>query len=322
MNTVPLYILITVQIFFLSWVSFACGSGKELNIAMVLWRGETKAEEGFKAGMKELGYSVNYTHLDAGQDVKKLGLLLRDISQTVEEYDYIYTFGTTVSRRAKVIINGRVPQIFNAVTDPVGAGIVERIESPGNLIGGASDSVPSSLQVQGILEVMKVNRLGLFFNPREKNSMLIRSEFYQHARNNNFEIIDFRSPPVGNLLEQNLQRIIDDPSLVDAVFFPSDSFLASRADYIGSKLKQVRIASFCSLKDYIKGGLLMGFVVDYFRLGKDVATIIDKHQKGTKFPDIQIVLPSEHPLYINITTKELLGLTLPEALLEKSVIYR
>jgi putative ABC transport system substrate-binding protein len=322
MNTVPVCIFIFVQMFFLSWLSFASGSMKELSIAMVLWRGETRAEEGFKAGMKALGYSVHYTHLDAGQDVKKLGLLLHDISQTVEQYDYIYTFGTTVSRRAKVIINGRAPQIFNAVTDPVGAGIVESIESPGHFIGGASDAVPSSLQVKGILEVMKINRLGLFFNPREKNSMLIRSEFYQHARNNNFEIIDFRSPPVGNLLEQNLQRIIDNPTLVDAVFFPSDSFLASKADYIGSKLKEVRIASFCSLKDYIEGGLLMGFVVDYFRLGKDAASIIDKHQKGTKFPDIPIVLPSEYPLYINIATKEFLGLSLPESLIEKSVIYR
>ncbi|MFQ5936416.1 MAG: hypothetical protein ACE5LB_08420, partial [Acidiferrobacterales bacterium] len=42
--------------------------GKELNIAMVLWRGETEAELGFKEGLQELGYSVRYTILNAGQD--------------------------------------------------------------------------------------------------------------------------------------------------------------------------------------------------------------------------------------------------------------
>lgn len=320
MKTCFYWLLIFIQIFYLP-LSSPAASSEQLNIAMILWRGETRAEAGFKAGMKEFGYSVNYTHLDAGQDLKKLGLLLHEISQNVEQYDYIYTFGTTVSRRAKVIINGRVPQIFNAVTDPVGAGIADSIDSPGKLIGGASDIVPSLLQVQGILDVMEVNRLGLFFNPREKNSMLIRSEFYQHARNYNFEIIDFRSPPVGNLLEQNLQRIIDDPTLVDAVFFPSDSFLASKAHYIGSRLKEVRIASFCSLKEFIEGGLLMGFVVDYFRLGKDAAGIIDRHQKGTEFQDIQIVMPTEHPLYINIKTKELLEFPLSETLMEKSIFY-
>jgi len=33
----------------------AFASGKTLRIAMLLWRGETKAEQGFKDGLKELG---------------------------------------------------------------------------------------------------------------------------------------------------------------------------------------------------------------------------------------------------------------------------
>ncbi len=319
MKTVACCLLILAHIFSLK--SFASSSERELDIAMVLWRGETDAETGFKNGLEELGYSVKYTQLDAGQDLKNLGVLLHNISENIEKYDYIYTFGTTVSRRAKLIINGRVPQIFNAVTDPVGAGIVESVETPGQGIGGASDAIPSSLQVQGMLEVLDINKLGLFFNPREKNSMLIRDEFYQHAPNNNFEIIDFRSPPVGNLLEQNLQKIIDNPALVDAVYFPSDSFLASRAQYIGTKLREGKIASFGSLKEYIEGGLLMGFVVDYLSLGKGVAGIIDKHQKGMRIQDIPIVEPSEYPLHINKMTKEVLGLHLSETLMQKGVFY-
>ncbi|MBE9540983.1 MAG: ABC transporter substrate-binding protein, partial [Proteobacteria bacterium] len=39
----------------------AFAAGKTLKIAMLLWRGETKAEQGFKDGLKELGYSVDYT---------------------------------------------------------------------------------------------------------------------------------------------------------------------------------------------------------------------------------------------------------------------
>ena len=48
----------------------AFASGKTLRIAMVLWRGETKAEQGFKDGLKELGYSVDYTIMNAAQDRK------------------------------------------------------------------------------------------------------------------------------------------------------------------------------------------------------------------------------------------------------------
>jgi ABC-type uncharacterized transport system substrate-binding protein len=315
-------LFVITQLFYIFSNSYASPHKQNLHIAMVLWRGETEAERGFKAGMQELGYSVNYSSFDAGQELKKLGQVFQEISKDIGQYDYVYTFGTTVSRRAKVIISERVPQIFNAVTDPVGAGIVESMTSPGKGIGGVSDSIPSALQIRAILEVMKVKKLGLFFNPREKNSMLIRDEFYQHARDNNFEIIDFRSPPAANLLEHNLQQLVDHPTLVDAVFFPSDSFLASRAHYIGAKLKEARIPSFGSLKEYIQGGLLMGFVVDYFSLGRAAAAIIDKHQKGSKLQDIPVVLPSEHPLYINKSTKELLAFRISSNLMKTGVFYQ
>ena len=55
------YCLLIFVIFYLPLSSLAASS-EQLNIAMILWRGETSAEEGFKAGMKEFGYSVNYTH--------------------------------------------------------------------------------------------------------------------------------------------------------------------------------------------------------------------------------------------------------------------
>lgn len=43
---------------------------KSLKIAMVQWRGETEGCRGYKDGLKELGYSVEYTELNAGQDRK------------------------------------------------------------------------------------------------------------------------------------------------------------------------------------------------------------------------------------------------------------
>jgi ABC-type uncharacterized transport system substrate-binding protein len=53
-------------------------AGKNLKIAMVLWRGETEAEKGFQQGLKDLGYSVQYTVMNAGEDRAELGRLLRE----------------------------------------------------------------------------------------------------------------------------------------------------------------------------------------------------------------------------------------------------
>ena len=321
MKPAQIHLLILLSVLCFSTVSFAQPGEQKLHIAMVLWRGETKAERGFMDGMEDLGYSPSYSLFDAQQDLKRLGLLLHQISENIGDYDYIYTFGTTVSRRAKVVINNRVPQLFNAVTDPLGAGIIEPSNMASHLIGGASDSIPSSLQIEAIMQVMKLNKLGLFFNPREKNSMIIRNEFYKHASEKHFEIVDFRSPPVGEVLEKNLQAIVNNPEMVDAVYFPSDSYLASKAQIIGAQLQKSKIASFGSLKEYIEAGILMGFVVDYQALGKSVATIVDQHQRGKNLGDIPLITPNNFPLYINKATLELVEVQLPENMVKKGIFY-
>jgi ABC-type uncharacterized transport system substrate-binding protein len=295
-------------------------SEKSLKIAMILWRGETRAESGFKDGLKELGYSVEYIIINAGQDIKKLGLLLSKIKPKFDEFDYIYTFGTTVSRRTRVIVNDRVPQIFNVVTDPVGAGIVQGMESSGGNISGMSDAIPISVQIKSALEVIKFNKLGIFFNPREKNSMIIRKELYNIAKDFDFEVIDLRSPPVKKMLQENLQKVIDKSILVDAVYLPSDSFLVSNAELIGSKLRAAKVKSIGAIKSFIENGALMGVVFDNYQLGRTVARIVDRHQKGEKLQNIPIAKVEKPYLVINKTTSNILNIKIPEAVFKKATI--
>jgi hypothetical protein len=78
---------------------------KKLTIAMIQWRGETEACRGFKDGLKDLGYSVKYVIMNAGQNRKELGRLLRnELDPNINSFDYIYTFGTTVSKATKFIV--------------------------------------------------------------------------------------------------------------------------------------------------------------------------------------------------------------------------
>jgi len=295
-------------------------SEKSLKIAMILWRGETRAESGFKDGLKELGYSAEYIIINAGQDIKKLGVLLSKLKSEFDEFDYIYTFGTTVSRRTRVIVNDRVPQIFNVVTDPVGAGIVQSTESSGGNISGMSDAIPISVQIKSALEVIKFNKLGIFFNPREKNSMITRKELYNVAKDLDFEVIDLRSPPVQKMLQENLQKLIDESILVDAVYLPSDSFLVSNAKLIGSQLRTAKVKSIGAIKIFIENGVLMGVVVDYYHLGRSVAKIVDRHQKGEKLQNIPIEKVEEPYLVINKTTSDILNIKIPETVLKKAYI--
>lgn len=291
-------------------VGSGSAAGQELSIAMLLWRGETAAEAGFKEGLEELGYQASFEIFDSAQDLSKLGAILRSINNNLEAYDYIYTFGTTVSRRAQVVIGGQIPQIFNIVTDPVAAGIVERLDSPGSSISGGTDKIGLDQQLDEVNQWLTFKKLGLFFNPREKNSLIIRDELHRYGRERGFEVIDFRSPPVDQMLSKHLEALNKNPGSVDAVYLAPDSYLSSEAPLIGAQLRQARIMSISQIRSLIEHGVLMGVAGDYYDLGKSVATIVDRHQKGTPLENIPVERFSNFKLLINQATADLLGLSL------------
>ncbi len=305
----------------LIFINSLFAGSKNLKIAMIQWRGETEACKGFKAELNELGYSVQYTVMNAGQDRKELGRLLRkELEPQLYNFDYIYSYGTTASKMTKSIVNDRVPHLFSNVAAPVESDIVPSMASSGGNISGTSNRVPLTLQIGSALKVFQFKRLGLFFNPREKNAMVIRNELYAIAKDFGFEVIDLRSPPVQDSLEQNLQKLIDKSIVVDAVYLPLDSFLLTKAELIGTKLRAGKIKSVAAQKKYIENGALFGVIPDYYKLGKVVATILDRHQKGEKLQNIPIQIPKEPLMVINKTGSDELNIIIPEAYRIKAII--
>lgn len=294
---------------------------KQLKVAMILWRGETDAEKGFRDGLKELGYSVRYTTVDGKQNKTKLGQILREeLQPRLREFDYVYTFGTTATRATKLILNDQVPHIFSIVVDPVGAGIVRSMNSPGSNIGGASNAISLALQIDTALKIIKFKRLGLFFNPRERNSALIREHLQGLAASRQFEVIDLRSAPATNSLEENLQKLKDKSVAIDTVYLPADNFMLSKSELIGSELRAAKIKSIAASRTYIDNGAMLGLVPDYYKLGKGAATIVDRHQKGTRLADMAIFTEKEPKIVINMTTVRALNVEIPEDVLAKATL--
>jgi putative ABC transport system substrate-binding protein len=296
---------------------------KELKIAMVLWRGDTESERGFREGLKELGYSVQYTTLNAEQNRTKLGHILREeLRPKLKEFDYIYTWGTTVTKAAKQIVDNQVPHVFAMVFDPVGAGVVQSMDSPGANISGASNSISVALELDTALKVMKVTKLGVLFNPREKQSALVRERLKELAASRHLEIVDLPSPPALDSLQENLRKLKDKSIIVDAVYLPPDSFLTSKSKLVGSELRTAKIPTIASVDTAIIGGALMGFVPDRDEIGKAAARIIDEHQKGRQLQSIPVYTQTDPQLMINVTTARALNVDIPTELLAKARIVK
>jgi putative ABC transport system substrate-binding protein len=150
--------------------------------------------------------------------------------------------------------------------------------------------------------------------------MLVRDKFTDVAKKFGFEVVDFRSPPAQDMLVENLEKLRNKSIAVDAVYLPPDSFLVSNAKLIGSELTAAKVKSIGSIETYIEKGALMGVVPDYYELGKAAATIVHRHQRGTKLTEIPVQVAKQPQLLINKTTGKALSINLPEAVLKKAVV--
>jgi ABC-type uncharacterized transport system substrate-binding protein len=298
-------------------------SAETVRVAMVVWRGETIAEKGFRDGLTKLGYTAEITVVDAQQDRTKLRAGLEEkILPRLDKFDYIYSFGTTATQMTKDLVRGKVPHLFNIINAPVEAGLVRSMEEPGGNISGASNAVPLATQIQTASRLFPIKKLGLLFNPREKNAMIQRDQLAAIARKEGFEVVDFRSPPALDMLQQNLQGLADGKHQVDAVYLPADSFLISQAKLIGAKLRDANVKSIGSVKTYVTAGGLMGMVPDYHELGVSVAKILDRNRKGEPLTRIPVQVTEEPTLVINEQTRAKLGVSIPETILSKAEVVK
>lgn len=276
----------------------------KLNIAMILWRGETKAEVGFKSKLKSLGYDVKFTLLNANNKRFEFPTLLRNMN--FEEFDYIYTFGTTATKLTKYLVNNEVPHIFNIVSSPVEAGIVDSITSSGSDISGVSNKISVKTQINNALNIIKFKKLAVFSNPREENSIIVVSSLVELGKKLGFEIIPLYAPTL-KILKRHLSDLENKNIIADAVYLPTDSFIVSNSKLIASVLNKLKIKSIGSIRDYIDNGIMMGTVVDYYKLGEKAALILHQHKNGQKLKNISIQFPDNVKVVINKKTYKLMN---------------
>ncbi|MFB2865133.1 ABC transporter substrate-binding protein [Aeromonas sp. MdU4] len=260
-----------------------------LSIAMVLWRGETAAETGFRAELTRLGYQTTITTYNADQDRTALATMLRQqMLPKLAEYDYIYTFGTTATAMTKSLVADRKPLIFNVVSDPVGAGFLSEDKTENHMVAGVSNMVPMALQLANASKYLPTGkRLLLPFNPREQNTLLVADMLLNEAKRYQWQVATWRIAPDPKRLDNELKRLQKD-ARNDIVFLAADSYLLSIAPRLLSALNEAGIPTICSAELFVQHGCTVATISSYEALGKMAADIIHLNQQGTPLQDIAL----------------------------------
>jgi len=308
MRTVLTMKKLFIALFLLSSTWMMSQQAAAVEIAMVLWRGETPAEKQFVQELANLGIKANIQIFNAEQDRGKLGTMLRkDLQPKLGQVDYVYTFGTTVSKVVKGVINGESVQIFNIVTDPVGADLVANLNQGQAHINGVTSAVSLERQVENALEMVKVSKVAVPFNPREKNSKLFVDNLKAIGEREGFTVTSYRIRPEDSTLQEDLDAMLAAGNM-DAIFMPPDSFLISNAATIMAKINEKKIPTVCAVKKYVDEGCLMGTVSDYGELGKMAARMLHEHMAGKSLNALPVQSDRNAKRILNDTTRAMLGL--------------
>lgn len=278
------------------------GAARPFRIFMILYRGETEVETGFRDYFASRGIAVELIVRNVDRDIRKVAELITEARFL--SADLIYTWGTPVTLAvvgARTAINPSlhvtdIPVVFTMVASPEGSGLVGSRASSGRNVTGASHVVPTDQQLGAIRAYRKLTRMAVLYNPSEPNAVLTVDELRAAAKRDRFELLE---QPValdvqGQPMESALPQIIADiarrkPQLL---YLGPDSFIGANRKVVTETALANRLPTFSATEIALREGkALFGLVSRYENVGRLTARMAE-----------QILVQKIHPKDIPIET--------------------
>lgn len=288
--------------------------GKKLTIGIVQIADHPSldaAREGFIEKLDEAGLDYELVDHRANGDLALIPQFASDLKN--KKVDLIYTIGTPAAQGVANAITD-LPILFSAVTDPVGAGLVDENTKVGANITGVSDYVESGKLIDDFLKLYpETKTFGTIYNTNEQNSV-VQIEALEKAL----------SQRGLNLEKQGISSINDIPQAIsslkgkiDAMFTVTDNVVVNAMPVLSENLNKDKIPSIACDEGSVENGALISEGVNYKECGKKVgemALAILRDKKEIK--DLPYQNAESLKTLVNKNTAGILGLDLNNEVLK------
>lgn len=230
--------------------------------------------ENIQARLKEIGdekgvaFDVSYDNCNADAN-----LLTQIISNFIaDDVDIMIGVATPVAMamQAATEDNG-IPVVFAAVSDPVGAGLVESMEAPGSNVTGTSDYLDTAAVMQLITAAdPDVKNVALLYDIGQDSSTAAIAHAKEYLDANGIAYGEYTGTTVDEVTLA-VQALIADG--VDAVFTPTDNTIMKSELSIYEMLQEAGIPHYTGADSFALNGAFLGYGVDYAALGVETASM-------------------------------------------------
>ena len=272
--------------------------------------------EGFKAGMVEQGYidgqNVTYIYDGAVGDAAKLDAAAQKLVDA--DVDLILSITTPATQAAqRATAENGIPVVFGPVTDPVKAGVVQSLRSPGGNITGVSTygSEVKRLQWEIVLKP-EIKKIYVPYNP-DASSTASLAVTQETADQLGVQLITQEA----STPEEVSAAVASMPEDIQAIFILSDGFTESQSPVLIQAAMDRRIPISTTNLDLMESGVLLGFGHRPYNIGQQLARLGAQILAGTNPGDLPVET-SEFFLVINLKTANAIGLDVPDTILSQA----
>ena len=202
--------------------------------------------------------------------------------------------------------DNQIPVVFSAVSDPVGAGLVESMDAPGANITGTSDA----LNTNAILDLMLVanpdiKSVGLLYSQSEDSSKQPIADAKAYLEEKGIDYVE-KTGTNNTEVSQAADALI--AAGVDAVFTPTDNTVMTAELAIYEKFIDAGIPHYCGADSFALNGAFCGYGVDYAKLGVETADMVVEILQGADPATTAVKTFDNGIATVNTETAEALGI--------------
>lgn len=232
--------------------------------------------ENIKKGIGDIeskyGITIEVIEDNCNADANVLSQIISNF--IAEKVDLMIGVATPVamSMQAQTEDNA-IPVLFAAVSDPVAAGIVDSLSSPGANITGTSDFLDTHAVMNLIFALNpSIKKVGLLYDAGQDSSVTALRSAREILKEKGIEIVEKSGTTVDEIILAADALIADG---VEAVFTPSDNTVMTAELSIYEKFMAAGIPHFTGADSFALNGAFLGYGVDYASLGYETAMMIE-----------------------------------------------
>lgn len=214
-------------------------------------------------------FDIQYDNCNADANV-----LNQIIAQFIaDDVDLMVAIATPVAMAMQSATeDNNIPVVFAAVSDPVGAGVVESMDAPGSNLTGTSDALDTSAIMNLIYALDEEAEVALLYDIGQDSSaqaVADAKEYIQGKSGSDPLEVTATNVDEAILAAQELAR-----SGVTAVFTPTDNTIMTAELSIYETLAEAGIKHYTGADSFALNGAFLGYGVDYANLGVETANMI------------------------------------------------